>query len=80
MDIIDRAIIVWILMLVTVFILILPYHITNDLEYFIKHLYNKECFEHSCEMQKDNSEYASLINTTKIIQEGFRIPKDLLKT
>lgn len=80
MDKIDRDIIVWTLMLVTVFILILPYHITNDLGYFIKHLYNKACFEHCCEEQKDNSEYASLINTTKIIQKGLRIPKDLLKT
>lgn len=71
MDKIDRAIIVWMLMLVTIFILILLYHITNDLEYFIMHLYNKTCFGHCCERQEDNSECASLIYITKIIQEGF---------
>lgn len=71
MNKIDKAIIVWTLMLVTIVILILLYHIKNDLEYFIKHLYHKACFEHCCERQKDNREYASLINTTKIIQKGL---------
>ena len=65
----DRAVIVWMLMKATIISLILFYHIINSLLCFIKHLYSKH-LKHYLKRQEDNSKYALLTNSTKIIQEG----------